>query len=132
MFFNNIKYFLLFLQTGLFGALFAQNYSVFNTTNSDLIDNSTTCLSKDSLGNVYVGTQWGLNSFDGSTWVDYSSELLNPSVILWKENPVSVLFDWEELVFPWILCKKPMTNLLKGFLFIAKSWIEIEGSGRSE
>ena len=80
LFFNNIKYFLTFLQTGLFGALFAQNYSVFNTTNSDLIDNSTTCLSKDSLGNVYVGTQWGLNSFDGSVWVDYSSELLNPSV----------------------------------------------------
>ena len=80
LFSNNIKYFLLFLQTGLFGALFAQNYSVFNTTNSGLIDNSTTCLSKDSLGNVYVGTQWGLNSFDGSAWVDYSSELLNPSV----------------------------------------------------
>ena len=80
LFSNNIKYFLLFLQTGLFGALFAQNYSVFNTANSGLIDNSTTCLSKDSLGNVYVGTQWGLNSFDGSTLVDYSSELLNPSV----------------------------------------------------
>ena len=64
----------MFIQTGLFGALFAQQtYVVYNTNNSLLLDNRVNCVSVDSNNTKWIGTEWGLNSFNDVVWEDFSS-----------------------------------------------------------
>ena len=74
MLFNKIKYILIIIQTGLFGALFAQQgYVVYNTNNSLLLDNRVNCISVDSNNTKWIGTEWGLNSYNDFLWEDFSS-----------------------------------------------------------
>lgn len=71
--FNKIKYILIIFQTGLFGALFAQQgYVVYNTSNSLLLDNRVNCISVDSNNTKWIGTEWGLCSYNDVVWEDYS------------------------------------------------------------
>lgn len=50
------------------GALLAQAWEVFDTGNSDLPSNHVNAIVDDGLGNVWVGTDWGLAKFDGFDW----------------------------------------------------------------
>lgn len=57
-----------------------QNYTSYNSLNSGLTDNSTTCLAVDTNNLLWVGSQGGLNSFDGVFWEDHTGDLPSPSV----------------------------------------------------
>ena len=72
--FNKKIYIFIIIQTGLLGALFAQqSYVVYNTTNSFLLDDRVNCISVDSNNTKWIGTEWGLNSFDNLVWENFSS-----------------------------------------------------------
>lgn len=45
--------------------------TVFNTSNSDLPNNAVRALTRDGQGKLWVGTDWGLASYDGSNWEVY-------------------------------------------------------------
>lgn len=49
-------------------AVYAQ-WTIFNSSNSNLPDNSIRCLARDSSGHVWIGTDNGLAKWDGSTFV---------------------------------------------------------------
>lgn len=68
------------LQIGPLGALFAQaNWDYYTTENTIMVDNAINALLV--VDNVkWVGTSWGLYSYDNTSWVDYTSELPNPKV----------------------------------------------------
>jgi ligand-binding sensor domain-containing protein len=81
LFFNKVLYILLFVQTGLFGALFAQSdgWEVYTSDNTIIADNQVNVVVvKD--GVKWVGTNWGLYSFNDVNWIDYSSFLPHPQV----------------------------------------------------
>jgi ligand-binding sensor domain-containing protein len=78
--FNKKTYLLILFQTGLCGALFAQmNWTIYNTENSPLVDNQINCL-KINDDKLWVGTNWGLYSYQNDVWEDYSNILPNPKV----------------------------------------------------
>ena len=93
MSFNKIKYIFIIFQTGLFGALFAQQgYVVYNTTNSLLSDNRVNCISIDSSNTKWIGTEWGLNSFNDVFWEDFSAFV--------NYSPVRCIeFDWSGIMW---------------------------------
>jgi len=66
------------LQLGPLGALFAQgSWVAYTSDNTILVDNQI----NDILivdGVKWVATNWGLFSFDNTTWIDYSEHLPNP------------------------------------------------------
>ena len=68
------------IQIGPLGALFAQgNWEYFTTDNSILVDNTINdILVVDNI--KWIGTSWGLYSFDNTSWIDYTSELPHPKV----------------------------------------------------
>ena len=81
MFYNRIALISVILfQLGSLGALFAQgNWISYTTENTILVDNKI----NDILivdGVKWIGTSWGLYTYDNSTWVDYSEHLPNPQV----------------------------------------------------
>ena len=81
LFFNSKIFIItLMLKTGLFGALFGQQAFVnYTTSNSPLIDNRVNCVAVDNNNVKWIGTEWGLMSYDESSWVDYSSNVdFNP------------------------------------------------------
>jgi len=48
-------------------------WQVYNTSNSGIAANYTTCVSVDELGNIWVGTNmFGISKFDGSNWKSYN------------------------------------------------------------
>jgi hypothetical protein len=50
------------------------NYINFNTSNSSLPDNNTTCVSLDTAGNKWVGTyNSGAVMYDGTNWIVYNN-----------------------------------------------------------
>lgn len=56
--------------------IFAQNpvWVAYNTINSGLPDNIINCITSDSFGNKWIGTDGGgLARFDGTTWTVYNS-----------------------------------------------------------
>ena len=67
-------------QLGPLGALFAQgNWISYTNENTILVDNKI----NDILivdGVKWIGTSWGLYTYNNSTWVDYSEYLPNPQV----------------------------------------------------
>lgn len=80
-------------QLGPLGALFAQgNWQSFNTENSILVDNQI----NDILivdGVKWIGTNWGLYTYDNTSWVDYTDVLPHPlvnSISIDKEGNVYV------------------------------------------
>ena len=77
LFFNSkIFIIILMLKTGLFGALFGQQTFVnYTTSNSPLVDNRVNCVAVDNNNVKWIGTEWGLMSYDESNWVDYSSNV---------------------------------------------------------
>ena len=80
MSFNKIILIWILLQIGPLGALFAQgNWEYFTTDNSILVDNTINdILVVDNI--KWIGTSWGLYSFDNASWIDYTSELPHPKV----------------------------------------------------
>ena len=68
------------LQLGPFGALFAQgSWTNYTTDNTILVDNQI----NDILivdGIKWVGTNWGLYTYDNASWTDYSDVLPHPLV----------------------------------------------------
>ena len=80
-------------QLGPLGVLFAQgNWQSFNTENSILVDNQI----NDILivdGVKWIGTNWGLYTYDNTSWVDYTDVLPHPlvnSISIDKEGNVYV------------------------------------------
>jgi hypothetical protein len=58
------------------------NWTVYNVENA-LTSNAINALASDSQGRIWVGTQWGLNVFDGEAWSVYqmgNSDLLDNNV----------------------------------------------------
>lgn len=81
LFFNRSLYILVLIQTGLFGALFAQadDWEVYTSDNTILLDNQVNVIViKENV--KWVGTNWGLYSFDNNSWEDYTSHLPHPQV----------------------------------------------------
>ena len=68
------------LQLGPFGALFAQgSWTNYTTDNTILVDNQI----NDILivdGIKWIGTNWGLYTYDNTSWTDYSDVLPHPLV----------------------------------------------------
>lgn len=54
-------------------ALGQEVWDIYNTSNSPLASNTIRCISGDSGGNIWVGTDNGLYSFDGSNWTSYDT-----------------------------------------------------------
>ena len=79
-------------QLGPLGALFAQgNWQNFTTENTILVDNQI----NDVLivgGVKWIGTSWGLYTYDNTSWIDYTDVLPHPLV-----NSISI--DKEGRVF---------------------------------
>jgi len=80
-------------QLGPLGALFAQgNWQSFTTENSILVDNQI----NDVLivdGVKWIGTNWGLYTYDNTSWVDYTGVLPHPlvnSISIDKEGNIYV------------------------------------------
>ena len=83
MFYNRITLISVILfQLGSLGALFAQgNWIGYTNENTILVDNKI----NDILivdGVKWIGTSWGLYTYDNSTWVDYSCTVQKSMVIL--------------------------------------------------
>lgn len=49
-----------------------QQFTVYNSTNSPLTDNTVRCLAVDTTNVLWVGTDNGLCRFDGSTWTSFT------------------------------------------------------------
>tara|TARA_B100000963_G_scaffold195260_1_gene169998 strand:+ start:4171 stop:5355 length:1185 start_codon:yes stop_codon:yes gene_type:complete len=80
LFFNNTVLIWIIIQIGPLGALFAQgNWQNFTTENTILVDNQI----NDILivdGVKWIGTNWGLYTFDNTSWIDYTDVLPHPLV----------------------------------------------------
>lgn len=50
-----------------------ETWDVYNTGNSPLLSNTIRCIADDSGGNLWVGTDNGLYSFDGSNWTGFDT-----------------------------------------------------------
>lgn len=50
-----------------------ETWDVYNTSNSPLASNTVRCISGDNGGNLWVGTDNGLYSFDGSNWTSFDT-----------------------------------------------------------
>ncbi len=80
MLFNKKTFILILFQTGLFGALFAEtNWTVYNTDNSLIGSNQINCLTINE-NKLWVGTSYGLFSFENESWENYSEALPNQNV----------------------------------------------------
>ena len=84
---------LIVFQLGPLGALFAQgNWQSFTTENTILVDNQI----NDILivdGVKWVGTNWGLYTYDNTSWIDYTDVLPHPlvnSISIDKEGNIYV------------------------------------------
>tara|TARA_B100000925_G_scaffold285262_1_gene261356 strand:- start:493 stop:1635 length:1143 start_codon:yes stop_codon:yes gene_type:complete len=80
-------------QLGPLGALFAQgNWQSFTTENTILVDNQI----NDILivnGVKWIGTNWGLYTYDNTSWIDYTDMLPHPlvnSISIDKEGDIYV------------------------------------------
>jgi len=80
LFFNKIILIWIILQLGPLGALFAQgNWQNFTTENTILVDNQINDIL--IVNDVkWIGTNWGLYTYDNTSWVDYTNELPHPLV----------------------------------------------------
>ena len=80
LYFNNTILIWIIIQIGPSGALFAQgNWQSFTTENTILLDNQI----NDILivdGVKWIGTNWGLYTFDNTSWIDYTDVLPHPLV----------------------------------------------------
>lgn len=50
-----------------------ETWDIYNTSNSPLASNTIRCISGDNGGNLWVGTDNGLYSFDGSNWTSFDT-----------------------------------------------------------
>ena len=80
-------------QLGPLGALFAQgNWQSFTTENTILVDNQINdVLIVDDV--KWIGTNWGLYTYDNTSWVDYTDVLPHPlvnSISIDKEGSIYV------------------------------------------
>ncbi|MEO6130282.1 MAG: two-component regulator propeller domain-containing protein, partial [Saprospiraceae bacterium] len=78
-----------------FGQSYSQIDPRFNHLTSDqgLTSNNTSCLLKDSRGFLWIGTDNGLNRFDGKNIVPYKHTIGNPTTIL--NDDITTLFEDE-------------------------------------
>ena len=83
LYFNNTILIWIIIQIGPSGALFAQgNWQSFTTENTILLDNQI----NDILivdGVKWIGTNWGLYTFDNTSWIDYT-DIPHPPVTLFQ------------------------------------------------
>jgi len=57
------------------------NSTTYDTSNSDLISDLTTCITEDSSGRMWIGTYYGLSIFDGISWTNYDTLIIDNGVI---------------------------------------------------
>ncbi len=50
-----------------------ETWDIYNTSNSPLASNTIRCISGDNAGNLWVGTDNGLYTFDGSNWTSFDT-----------------------------------------------------------
>jgi len=75
---NKIAFILVYL--GSFGALFSQEWVVYNSTNSpSLLSNEINCITIQGQ-KKWIGTSWGLYSLEDDVWTNYSEHLPNNNV----------------------------------------------------
>jgi ligand-binding sensor domain-containing protein len=63
---------LLLLTSAVFGQFKESDFALY-TVADGLSDNNVTCIAQDKLGYTWIGTEMGLNSFDGESFEHYSS-----------------------------------------------------------
>ena len=73
----NIKFFACLLFPFI---LNGQSFTIYNYFNSPVPDNRINCLQLDSFNTLWVGTQYGLVTYDGFFWHDLSDSITNPVV----------------------------------------------------
>ena len=73
----NISFLFCFLS---FLSLQGQNVDIYNYFNSPIPDNRINSIELDSSGVLWVGTQYGLVTYDGFSWVDFSDSITSPVV----------------------------------------------------
>jgi len=63
-----------FCFAGIFYPLFSQSaWTIYNTANSPLPENSVRCVAFDSSGLKWIGTDFGLATFDDTNWTIYNT-----------------------------------------------------------
>lgn len=68
------KYILSFLFIFFFNVSFSQNaWTIYNTVNSPLPENSVRCIAFDSTGLKWIGTDFGLATFNDTVWTIYNT-----------------------------------------------------------
>ena len=60
--------------------LSGQSVEVYNYFNSPVPDNRINSIEIDSSNTLWVGTQYGLVSYDGFSWVDFSDSVNSPVI----------------------------------------------------
>jgi ligand-binding sensor domain-containing protein len=66
-------YILSFCLTFIIGSTgYCQSFTIYNTSNSPLENNTIRCFAKDSSGVIWVGTDFGLYSYDYTNWEVYT------------------------------------------------------------
>jgi len=63
-----------------FFSLSGQSVEVYNYFNSPVPDNRINSIEIDSSNTLWVGTQYGLVSYDGFSWVDFSDSVNSPVI----------------------------------------------------
>ena len=75
---NKIAFILIYL--GSFGALFGQEWVIYNSVNSpSLLSNQINCITIEG-PKKWIGTSWGLYSMENDEWTNYSEHLPNNDV----------------------------------------------------
>ena len=78
----------------LFTVIYSQyNDFTFNHINANrgISDKSINCIIQDYKGYIWIGTEWGLNKYDGYTFYNYLSESKNISSI--PANEINCIFE---------------------------------------
>lgn len=99
-----------------FPQLFFETYQ----TNDGLSSNNISCVYQDSKGFLWIGTDFGLNKFDGNVFINYYSEINNPNSL--SGNHIVDILEDAEGIF-WIATKdggltRYAPNALKGKQFM--------------
>lgn len=92
---------LLFLFFGIFYSGAQESYLKFRqiTIDDGLSQNSVNCMIQDKRGFVWLGTQDGLNRFDGTNYLHYRNERNNPNSL--SSNYIWTIYEDEAGIF-WI------------------------------
>jgi len=65
----------------------AEKWTYYTSSNSKLINNEITCLTKDGKGNIWIGTKYGFSKFNGT---DFSNWQENSGLIYHEITAIAV------------------------------------------